>query len=67
MKRFITTANIYKQNVTVTINNIKAKVGSKITLKAVLKNSETKTNVISGKYIFKVNGKQVPLIQNNRK
>ena len=63
---FNTTATIYKQNVTVTINSIKAKAGSKITLKAKLTNSETKTNVISGKYIFKVNGKTVPLIQNGK-
>ena len=66
MKRFTTTATIYKQNVTVTINKITAKKGSKITLKALLKNSQTKTNVLSGKYIFKVNGVQVPLIQNNK-
>lgn len=63
---FNTTASIYKQNVTVTINSIKAKAGSTVTLKAKLINSETKTNVISGKYIFKVNGKTVPLIQNGK-
>lgn len=64
MKTFNTTATIYKQNVTVSINNITAKAGSKVTLKAKLTNSETKTNVLSGKYIFKVNGNTVPLIQN---
>jgi len=63
---FNTTATIYKQNVTVTINSIKAKAGSTITLKAKLINSETKTNVISGRYIFKVNGKTVPLIENGK-
>ena len=60
------TINIHKQNVTVTITQIKAKTGTKITLKATLKNKDTKTNVISGKYIFKVNGKTVPLIVNNK-
>ena len=60
------TINIHKQNVTVTITQIKAKAGTKITLKATLKNKDTKTNVISGKYIFKVNGKTVPLIVNNK-
>ena len=60
------TINIHKQNVTVTITQIKAKAGSKITLKATLKNKDTKTNVISGKYIFKVNGKTIPLIVNNK-
>jgi len=60
------TINIHKQNVTVTITQIKVKAGTKITLKATLKNKDTKTNVISGKYIFKVNGKTVPLIVNNK-
>ena len=60
------TINIHKQNVTVTITQIKAKAGTKITLKATLKNKDTKTNIISGKYIFKVNGKTVPLIVNNK-
>jgi len=65
MLKFNTTATIHKQNVTVTINNITAKAGQKIQVTAQLLNAETKTKVISGKYIFKVNGKTVPLIDKN--
>ena len=65
-KQINTTATIYKQNVTVNITKLTAKAGSTITLKAKLTNKETKSNVISGKYIFKVNGKTVPLVQNGK-
>jgi len=60
------TANISKQSVVIDIKNVTAKAGDKITLQAILKNYITKTDVISGKYIFKVNGVTVPLITNNK-
>lgn len=66
MLKFNTTATIHKQNVSVTINNITAKTGQKILITAKLLNNETKTNVVSGKYIFKVNGKTVPLIKDGQ-
>ena len=63
--RINSTITISKQNVTAKINQIKAQAGQKIVIKAVLINNKTKTNVISGKYIFKVDGKTIPLIKNN--
>ena len=56
------TINISKQDVVVKINQIKATPGKTVNLTATLTNKNTKTPVISGKYVFKVNGKTVPLI-----
>ena len=56
------TINISKQDVEVKITPIKGTPGKTITLKATLTNKNTKTPVISGKYLFKVNGKTVPII-----
>ncbi|MBR3214406.1 MAG: hypothetical protein IKF79_07860, partial [Methanosphaera sp.] len=56
------TINITKQDIIVNITPIKAKSGNTVTLKATLTNKNTKTPVISGKYIFRVNGKTVPYI-----
>ena len=53
------TLNIHKQNVTATIAPIKAKAGDKITIKTTLLNSETKTNVISGKFSYKLDAKTI--------
>lgn len=53
------TLNIHKQNVTATITKITAKAGEKITLKTKLTNQDTKTNVISGKFSYKIDGKAV--------
>ena len=54
------TLNIHKQNVTATIAPIKAKAGEKITIKTTLKNSETNTNVIGGKFSYKLDAKSIP-------
>lgn len=59
------TCTIYKQNVSVRISEVKSKPGYNVTLKAVLINTLTKTNVVSGKYIFKVDGVRVPLAVND--
>jgi hypothetical protein len=53
------TLNIHKQNVTATVSPIKAKAGDKITIKTTLINSETKTNVISGKFSYKLDAKTI--------
>ena len=58
------TCTIYKQNVSVRIAEVKSKPGYNVTLKAVLINTLTNTNVVSGKYIFKVDGVRVPLAVN---
>ncbi|RAP52031.1 MAG: hypothetical protein BZ137_09300 [Methanosphaera sp. rholeuAM130] len=60
-------ANISKQSVVIDIKNVTAKAGSTVTLSATLKNYLTKTNVISGKYIFKVDTVTLPLIKDNKK
>ena len=59
------TCTIYKQNVSVRIAEVKSKPGYNVTLKAVLTNTQTNTNVVSGKYIFKVDGVRVPLAVND--
>ena len=56
------TINISKQDVVVKINSIKATPGKTVNLTATLTNKNTKTPVISGKYVFKVNGKTVPIV-----
>ncbi|MBE6487616.1 MAG: hypothetical protein E7Z86_02775 [Methanosphaera stadtmanae] len=56
MLRVKSTINIYKQNMTATITPVTAKRGQQITIKATVKNSGTKTNVISGKFSFKIDG-----------
>lgn len=53
------TLNIHKQNVTANITPITAKAGDKITIKTKLLNSETKTNVISGKFSYKLDAKTI--------
>jgi len=59
------TAKIERQNVNITIEKVSGSPGNDIVLKARLINNITKTNVIGGKYIFKVNGATVPLIDDN--
>jgi len=53
------TLNIHKQNVTATISKITSNPGKKITIKTKLINSDTKTNVISGKFSYKLDGQTI--------
>lgn len=53
------TLNIHKQNVTATITKITSSAGKKITIKTKLINSDTKTNVIGGKFSYKLDGQTI--------
>lgn len=53
------TLNIHKQNITANITPIKSKAGQNISITTKLINQETKTNVISGKFAYKLDGKAI--------
>ena len=53
------TLNIHKQNVTATITKITSQAGKKITITSRLINTGTKTNVIGGKFSYKLDGQTI--------
>jgi len=59
------TAVIHKQNVNINMTRQTSKIGRNVTITARLTNAKTLTNVISGKYIFKLNGATLPFFDNN--